>query len=347
MKHQEGQKKFKKCTGAVGIDTRSFNSRVNSKLRMVEQYSQPNYPIPSLTDIDDHLNENWNPQSLIDICDTFFTTWELMYTGSNGLRYKSFTFENDRNEVVCDEICSSNSEDLSSIFKWANGHAITDNVRKAYWLNSTFGQCNSMSEGLMETIAVIKRRLEIKEIFYDSIRLSLETLKIRGFSLKSNFGSRKCVTGQETMLEQHHDYESHNHVALTMMGLDDKVEYVIDLTGLQFGVYGTDILRPQLVCEPLKTWRARFNFCIDDEPKYQYNAKRKLLESLARIVTEEKISFEGDRNAAISQSKPRSKEVDEAACNAADEAMNRLLLEEDEDTSKASKNKNKSKAKSK
>jgi hypothetical protein len=206
-----------------------------------------------------------------------------------------------------------------------------------------------MSEGLLETIAVIRKRLKIRIIFYNSTRVLLETLKIKGFSLATGFESRKCVTGQGTLSTEHHrPSESHNHVVLTVIGLDDKVEYIIDLTGLQFGVCGDDIMRPQLVCEPLAMWRNHFKYCRDSEPVYDiYNmGKRKLIETVARIVAEEKLSYENDRNAEnLSQS--NTKDMDEAACNAADVAMARLLLEAVENNGNGSNDKKKNKAKSK
>lgn len=342
MKHHKVQSSTKEST-IVDVDTRSFVSRVNSKLKTVDQFKLPFHPLPSLVDLDDHHSANWNSQSLVDICDIFFLTFEIMYTGANGLRYNSCKYEKDLNEVVCDEICSACSEDLSSIFKWANGHAITDTIRKAYWLNSSFGQCNTMSEGLHETFAVIGRRLKVKDVFFNSIRLSLDTLKVRGFSLSVNLESRKRVTDQPTGSTEHHrPCESHNHVALTMINLDDGVEYIIDLAGSQFGIYGADVLRPQLVCEPLVTWRARFKHCRDDEAKFQYDNKRRLMETVARIVMDEKINFENDKCAEmLSKAKHVSKEDDEAACKAADEAMASLLLEEAVDITESTKKKSK------
>jgi hypothetical protein len=86
MKQIRGQNGAKKNAEVVNIDRGSLVSRINNKLLMVEQFKQPNYPVPSLLDFEDHHSSNWNPESLIDICDISFLTFEIIYTGANGLR---------------------------------------------------------------------------------------------------------------------------------------------------------------------------------------------------------------------------------------------------------------------
>jgi len=256
-------------------------SKLNNEIRKFQKkYYMTYIPTPSIDDND--IITGLDFENLVDVCRLSCQIWELAHTGMNGLRYENYVETSDFVKVYSSEVCKANSEDLSSIRKWCNRQSLTPEIRRAYWLSSTISNCASIS--FLFDIVLKKLKNKNKAIIrYDNVLFQLDSAIIRGYSIlkKGNFESYQYCNNRVD--QSHTKYESHNHV---VMIIKDQLnhEYVIDLTGSQFGIFG-NVDTPQIVILPIDDWRNRFSSCRDSTPSFpNMGGKLDRIKMIAEIV---------------------------------------------------------------
>eukprot|EP01038_Epipyxis_sp_PR26KG_P014526 gene14526-19502_t len=260
-------------------------------------------------------------------------------------------FRTEYSEVNSLEVGSNRSEDLSSLHQWLGEFEGTQQAVMAYWLCSTFGNCGTIATGLLECIHHIQKRLHITEVVYNDIVLSLSSAEIEGFSVSVKFGSKTCIQGNSEPIQQHFPHEGHNHIVLTLLDAFGK-KYVVDLSGLQFGIYGEDVRRPHIVIEPLEIWRLHFEKFKSVDPSFTYQNKLDLMKNITNVVittaTDEYLKM-NHHSVGSTRIKPAqmSKEELDAKSLAVEEMMAKLLLEEEEEEEEKLRNQTKTNDKGK
>jgi hypothetical protein len=228
-----------------------------------------NIPRPSLDQA--VVPPTWDATSLFDICETASMAYEISSSGMNGLRYASF--EHDVSElsglhVVSTEVCSASEEDVSSIIKYASSDGLSDtNIMKAYWFVRTFSSCAVVASGLLATLVAVRGKSRTSVHLPSSgISLSLTSARLQGFEVCAMIDARNEVDGMPLNKRSHNKpMERISHVVVLMTD-GGGTDYVVDLAGSQFGIFGHDARRPQVVVEDVQTWKKHFLVCVEEPP---------------------------------------------------------------------------------
>lgn len=224
---------------------------------------------------------------LSDIVAIAMKAWELSHSGVNGLRFG--TYEESAKKIVCvsTEKCTASSEDLSSFEEYLGGLEPSDIARRAYWFARVFNNCSSIATCLKTVLDILKSKHKGASLNYQGLSFLPESAEIVGFSLlkKAGFESFTLDSNNlEPTPEGHHAAnESHNHVVISIKTQRDE-EYIIDLSGLQFGIYGRNPMQPYLVVEPTEQWKTRFKVCNSAAPIMSYGAKTLLCKAVSTMI---------------------------------------------------------------
>jgi hypothetical protein len=178
---------------------------------------------------------------------------------------------------------------LSSVETWLGGAACTESVMKAYWFTRTFSNCSAMSKMLMEALHVLTQGRKPIQLSFGSVSLDANTARIEGLSVlkKDNRSFYNLYNSSEAGAqsnEAHRPGESHNHVVVVLKETGSDTEYVLDLTGTQFGFFGFDPLRPQIVCEPYSVYIQRFKHAEIAVPRYPDEGKIQIYEKHVSLL---------------------------------------------------------------
>lgn len=240
-----------------------------------------NIPLPKL-----HTAEafsGWCPNSILHACDTACLAWEVTDSGMNGLRFMSF-HDSDQLRVVSTEVCGPHQEDLSSISKYANGLELSPELHKAYWFVQSFSNCLCIAHGLHQVLTSLASFSETIAA-PGGVILNLKTANLLNFEVMLDVDAINEVTGVPLDSRSHHrPLEPILHTVVTLS--DRWTTYVIDLAGSQFGIFGDNSLRPQVVFEEVGVWKERFVCCepaLFHEPQ-ELRSKIRLLDQVVKSV---------------------------------------------------------------
>ena len=307
---------------------------INNELSQFFRQACPYIPTPQIRAALEPIDYT----QLSDIAAIAMKAWELSHSGLNGLRFG--TYEESEKKIVCvsTEKCSSSSEDLSSFEEYLGSTKPSDIARRAYWFTRVFNNCSSIALCLKTVLDILNAKHKSASINYEDLTFMPESAEIVGFSVLKKAGFESLTLDSNNMVpapEGHHSVnESHNHVVIAIKTQKDE-EYVIDLSGPQFGIFGQDPIQPYLIVEPIERWKTRFRMCRPTAPAMSYGAKNVLVKAVSTIIGN---AYLNKKSASIKKkdSKSSTGMVDEEAVVRAKLAEMELMkmLETDECTTK-------------
>jgi hypothetical protein len=221
---------------------------------------QDHIPRPSLDPA--AVPVTWDPNCIFDVCETASMAWEITSSGLNGLRYTSFTQNSSGVRVLSAEVCKATDEDLSSVIKYAASDNPGEDLRKAYWLAQTFASCQTIASGLLAMCVELSHSFEFT-CAPDGTQLNLNSARIQKYSICTMVDVRNEIAGVPLCTRSHNRLREPIHHAVVLLTDDAGIDYVADLAGSQFGVFGPDSQRPQIVFEEMGKWKENFAMCID------------------------------------------------------------------------------------
>lgn len=219
----------------------------------------------------------------------------------NGLRFEPFQLKRYSADscglvksihVVSKELCQASHEDLSSITKYASGKQINDDIRIAYWLARTFGNCEAISSCLLAALIELSKSGVKTVVTKDGITLLVKSARLQGYSVAQRMDSRNEISGTALDSRTHHEPgEWHTHRVVILSDKDGS-DYVVDLAGIQFGIVGKDNTRPQIFIDEAGAWKRQFKECSESSrrPPAELSGKVDLLGKVARCVIQAHLS---------------------------------------------------------
>jgi hypothetical protein len=148
--------------------------------------------------------------------------------------------------------------------------------------------CATMAVGLISTLKTLSKVQ--RNIRVGGTTLSIQSAELRGFAVCSPIESELMFGTEESGPDSRHRFmEGINHVVVVLKeeGEGPGVqEFVVDLAAAQFGIFGAERLRPQIVVEELDEWMKHFRFCRPAVPVLSYPAKTKLMEAVSICISQ-------------------------------------------------------------
>eukprot|EP00592_Proboscia_alata_P006532 CAMPEP_0194357900 /NCGR_PEP_ID=MMETSP0174-20130528/5309_1 /TAXON_ID=216777 /ORGANISM="Proboscia alata, Strain PI-D3" /LENGTH=296 /DNA_ID=CAMNT_0039128101 /DNA_START=106 /DNA_END=996 /DNA_ORIENTATION=+ len=241
-----------------------------------------NIPRPSLDP--DVVPATWNPNCIFDVCETVSMAWQITSSGMNGLRFTSFTQDASGLRVLSTEVCKAGDEDLSSIIKYApSGEHSDPSLQKAYWLASTFTSCQTIASGLLTMCIELSRSFTFTRAPGD-ISLILKSARLQFYIIHTTLDVRNEISGVPLDTRSYHmPLEPHSHVVMLLTD-HNGIDYVVDLAGSQFGVFGPDAKRPQVVVEEVGKWKDNFSLCLNNDVGTISNDVRPKVALLNKVI---------------------------------------------------------------
>jgi hypothetical protein len=185
------------------------------------------------------------------------------------------------------EKCRSDEEDLSSFEEYLGDEKYSHAARRSYWFNRAFNNCAIICVCLQTAFDILKSSIKGQSLNHNGLSFKIDSAQMKGFSVLKKEGFESCTLTDKDMRRQPNGYhaigERHNHVIMTIKSQDD-VEYVLDLSGPQFGNFGPNPLQPYLCFEPIELWKARFPHCAPDRKGMSYDAKTAMAKEISSIV---------------------------------------------------------------
>lgn len=275
--------------------------KLQSTNDQISQFYRRNHPyIPCA--VIHRVIEPCDVTQLADVASVAMQAWELCHSGLNGLRYGTYHESEKMIQSVAFEKCRSNEEDLSSFEKYLGHHEDSHAARRCYWFTRVFNNCSTICICLQTAFDVLKSSAKGLSLNHNGLSLKVDSVEMKGFSVLKREGFESCTLTNEDMVRHsagyHSSGEAHNHVIMTIKSQDDE-EYVLDLSGPQFGNFGPNPLQPYLCVEPIELWKTRFRRCTPAGTKMSYDAKNAMAKEISSIVC--KAYFV---NNAVKQQKP-------------------------------------------
>ena len=254
--------------------------------KQISQYYQRNHPyVP--TPVIHRVIEPCDVTQLADVASVAMQAWELCHTGLNGLRYGTYHESENMIENVSLEKCRSNQEDLSSFEEYLGNKKDSHAARRSYWFTRVFNNCATICVCLQTAFNILKSSVKGKSLSHNGLSFKVDSVEMKGFSIMKRDGFESCTLTNEDMTRYTNNFhrigEGQNHVIMTIRSQDDE-EYVLDLSGPQFGNFGPNPLQPYLCVEPIELWKTRYLVCIPSPKSMSYDAKTAMAKEISSIV---------------------------------------------------------------
>jgi hypothetical protein len=254
--------------------------------KQIAQYYKMNHPYIPTSAIHSAI-EPCDITQLADVAAVAMQAWELCHSGLNGLRYGTYHESENMIMNVSIEKCSSNEEDLSSFEEYLGNEKYSHAARRSYWFNRAFNNCSTICVCLQTAFDILKSSVKGQSLNHDGRSFKIDSVQMKGFSVFKREGFESCTLTDKDMRRHPNGYhaigEGHNHVIMTIKSQDDE-EYVLDLSGPQFGNFGPNLLQPYLCVEPIELWKTRFLRCTPDRKGMSYDAKTAMAKEISSIV---------------------------------------------------------------